>query len=130
MALAATTVALLGRWLLDPILGNYTPYIVLYASVAFSAIYAGFGPSMLATGLGLIGAAYWFTPPRGTFALSSVADLVATLAYLSVCTMISAAGEVGRRSKAKLNIAGEQLQQSEESVHAPEEAVEGLVQRR
>ncbi len=130
MAVAATTVALLGRWLLDPLLGNYTPCILLYASVAFSAIYAGFGPSMLATGLGLIGAAYWFTPPRGTFALSSVAHLVATLAYLSVCTMISAAGEVSRRSKAKLNIAVEKLQQSEESLHAAQEALEERVQQR
>src|SRR5207249_2310795 len=86
--------------------------------------------SMLATGLGLIGAAYWFTPPRGTFALSSVAHLVATLAYLSVCTMISAAGEVSRRSKAKLNIAVEKLQQSEESLHAAQEALEERVQQR
>ncbi len=123
-------VALLGRWLLDPFLGNYTPYILLYASVAFSAIYVGFGPSMLATLLGLIGAAYWFIPPRGSFALSSVAHLVATLAYLSVCTMISAAGERSRRSKSKLKTAIEKLQQSEESLCLAHEVLEGRVRQR
>ncbi len=45
-ALAVTALALLGRWLLDPFLGNYTPYILLYGAVALCAIYAGFGPSV------------------------------------------------------------------------------------
>ncbi len=63
LALAATALALLARSLLDPYLGNYTPYILLYGAVAVSAIYAGFGPSILATVLGLIGANYWFVPP-------------------------------------------------------------------
>ncbi len=63
MGFAATAICLLGRWLLDPFLGNFTPFITLYAAVAFSAIYAGFGPAILAAILGLIGADYWFVPP-------------------------------------------------------------------
>src|SRR5882672_9862950 len=73
VALAATAAALLGRSLLDPYLGNYTPYILLYGAVAVSAIYAGLGPSILAAVLGVIGANYWFVPPRGSWALASVA---------------------------------------------------------
>ncbi len=45
-AFAVTALALLGRWLLDPFLGSYTPYILLYGAVALCAIYAGFGPSV------------------------------------------------------------------------------------
>ena len=67
-ALAVTALALLGRWLLDPFLGNYTPYILLYGAVALCAIYAGFGPSVLSVILGLIGANYWFVAPRGSLA--------------------------------------------------------------
>jgi K+-sensing histidine kinase KdpD len=63
MAFAATALALLGRWLLDPFLGNYTPFITLYAAVALSAIYVGFGPALLATVLGLIGADYCTLSP-------------------------------------------------------------------
>lgn len=130
VALAATAAALLGRWLLDPFLGNYTPYILLYGAVAVSAIYAGFGPSILAALFGLIGANYWFVPPRGSLALASVAHLVATVTYLAVCILITAAGEMSRRSKAKLEIAVEKLQQSEEALRAAREELEKRVQHR
>src|SRR6266704_2719645 len=111
-ALAVTALALLGRWLLDPYLGNYTPYILLYGAVAVSAIYAGFGPTVLAALLGLIGANYWFVPPRGSLVLASMAHVVATVTYLAVCTLITAAGEMSRRAKAKLEIAVANLRQS------------------
>jgi PAS domain S-box-containing protein len=121
---------LLGRWLLDPFLGNYTPYILLYGAVALCAIYAGFGPSVLSVVLGLIGANYWFVAPRGSLALSSVTHLVATLAYLFVCTLITAAGETSRRSKAKLNTALQNLQRHDEALRAAHEGLEKRVQQR
>jgi PAS domain S-box-containing protein len=130
LALTATALALLGRWLLDPFLGIYTPYILLYGAVAVSAMYAGFAPSILATVLGLLGANYWFVPPRGSLMLTSTAHLVATGTYLGVCTLITAAGEMSRKSKAKLNIAVEQLQQSEEALRAAHEGLEKRVQQR
>ncbi len=130
VALAATALALLGRSLLAPYLGNYTPYILLYGAVALSAIYAGFDPSTLAALLGLIGANYWFVPPRGSLALASVAQLVATVTYLAVCTSITAAGEMSRRAKAKLEIAVENLRQSEEVLRAAHKGLEKRVERR
>src|SRR5207249_9922466 len=65
-----------------------------------------------------------------SLAVATVAHLVATVADLSACAMISAAGEVSRRSKAKLNTAVEKRQQSEESLHAAHEALEKRVQQR
>src|SRR6266704_3189299 len=130
MGFAATAICLLGRWLLDPFLGNFTPFITLYAAVAFSAIYAGFGPALLATILGLIGADYWFVTPRGSFPLSNVPHLVGTLTYLAVCVLIATAGEASRRSKAKLNSMVEKLQQSEEALRAAHEGLEKRVQQR
>src|SRR5258708_8091030 len=70
-ALAVTALALLGRWFLDPSLGNYTPYILLYGAVALCAIYAGFGPSILIVVLGLIGPNYWFVVPPCSLPLSN-----------------------------------------------------------
>ncbi len=129
-AFAVTALALLGRWLLDPFLGNYTPYIFLYGAVALCAIYAGFGPSVLSVVFGLIGANYWFVVPRGSLALSSVTHLVATLAYLFVCTLITVAGETNRRSKAKLNTALRNLQRSDEALRAAHEGLEKRIQQR
>jgi PAS domain S-box-containing protein len=129
-ALAATALALLGRWLLDPFLGDFTPFITLYAAVAWLAIYVGLGPSILSAILGLIGAAYWFVPPRGSFAVSSVPHVVGTITFLFVCALIVVAGEKARRSKAKLSAALERLQQSEEVLRAAHKGLEKHVQQR
>ncbi|PYV70799.1 MAG: hypothetical protein DMG96_30320 [Acidobacteria bacterium] len=94
------------------------------------AIYAGFGPSVLSVVFGLIGANYWFVAPRGSLALSSATHLVATLTYLFVCTLITAAGETNRRSKAKLNTALQNLQRSDEALRAAHEGLEKRVQQR
>jgi len=130
LALVATALALLGRWLLDPYLGNYTPYVLLYGAVAVSAIYAGFGPCILAVVLGLVGANYFFVPPRGSLVITSVAHLVATVTYLVVCSAITAAGEMSRRAKAKLHIAVENLRHSEEALRAGHEGLEKRVEQR
>jgi PAS domain S-box-containing protein len=131
VAVAATALALLGRWLLDPFLGDHTPYITLFAAVAFSAMYAGVGPSILATILGLIGSIYWFVPPRGSWVTWNVAAHgLASLIYVFVCMLITAAGEMSRRSKTRLNTAVEKLQHSEESLRAAHEALEKRVQQR
>src|SRR6266536_2791337 len=130
MGFAATAISLLGRWLLDPFLGNFTPFITLYAAVAFSAIYAGFGPAILATILGVIGADYWFVAPRGSFPLWNVPYLVGTLTYLAVCVLIATAGETSRRSKAKLNSAVESLRQNEKALQSDQDELETRVRSR
>ena len=130
IAVVATSISLLGRWLLDPFLGNFTPFLTLYAAVALAAIYAGFGPAILATVLGLIGADYWFVPPRESFLLYSMPHMVGTLTYLGVCTLIATAGEASRRSKAKLNRAVEQLQHKEEALQSAHDELEKRVRSR
>ena len=130
MALAATAICLLGRRLLDPLLGNFTPFITFYAAVAFSAIFAGFGPAILAAVLGLIAADYWFVSPRAAFPLSNVPHLVGTLTYLGVCILIATAGETSRGSKAKLSNAVESLRNSEEALRSAHEELEKRVQQR
>lgn len=129
-ALTATAVAVLGRWLLDPFLGNYSPYILLYGAVAISAMYAGFGPSILAAVVGLLASNYFFVPPRGSLALGSVQYLVATATYLGVSTLITAAGEMSRRAQRKLNTAVQRLKHSEETLRAAHEELEKRVQQR
>jgi PAS domain S-box-containing protein len=130
MALAATMISLVGRWLLNPFLGNFTPFITLYAAVALSAIYAGFGPAILATILGLIGADYWFLAPRGSLSLSNVPHLVGTLTYLAVCILIATAGEASRRSKAKLKSTVEKLRHNEEALRSAHNELENRVRSR
>ena len=54
-AIVATAMTLLLRWALNPILGDYVPYILLFPAVAFSAWYCGIGPSLLRVVLAAVG---------------------------------------------------------------------------
>jgi PAS domain S-box-containing protein len=129
-ALGLTVLGLLGRWLLNPSLHDFTPFITLYPAVAFLAIYVGLGPSIMAAILGAIGAAYWFVPPRGSFALSTVPHIVGTAIYFVVCGLIILAGEKSRKSATRLNAAFEKLQKSEQELRGAKQQLEKQVQHR
>jgi PAS domain S-box-containing protein len=103
IALVATAVALLLRGLLYPFLGNYTPFITLYPTVVFLAIYLGVGPSALAVVVGVIGATYWFAQPSSSFRANDLAaHVVGSLSFLVVSACIIAAGEATRRTQKRL----------------------------
>jgi PAS domain S-box-containing protein len=97
MGLAATVMALLFRKLLDPMLGDYTPYITFYPTVALLAMFAGLGPSVVSVILGVLGTTYWFVQPRNSLQL-----LVGTFSFLAASVCIIAAGEASRRLQRQL----------------------------
>jgi PAS domain S-box-containing protein len=103
IAVVATAVALLFRKLLDPVLGVYSPYITLYPAIVLLAMYVGPDSSALCAISGVIGATYWFVPPRASFAIANKpSHAVGTLVFLMVAACIIAAGEVSRRSQTRL----------------------------
>src|SRR5215469_8863896 len=53
---------------LQPFLQNYSVYLLFTLPVAVSAMCAGFGPALLASGLGVLLSDYFFLP-RGIFAV-------------------------------------------------------------
>ena len=129
-AVGAAALALACRRLLDPFLVEFTSFITLYVAVALCAIYVGLGPSIVAAALGMIGAAYGFVAPRGSFAPSSVAHIVGTLTYLVVCGLVIFAGETSRRSTAKVSASLENLQRREEDLRTTREQLEERVRQR
>lgn len=103
LAVVVTAAALLLRGILDPYLGNYTPFITMFPTVALLAAYVGLGPSALSVLLGLLGVTYWFVPPRHSFtAWEHPANLIATVVYLLFGAVMVAGGEWSRRSRIKL----------------------------
>jgi PAS domain S-box-containing protein len=109
ISLVATAVALLLRRLLDPILGDYSPFITLYPTIVFLAMYVGVGPSVASAIIGVLGVTYWFLQHRNLFHLSTPAHIAGSLIFLLVSASITAACEVGRRSQMRLRRAEEQL---------------------
>ncbi len=88
IAIAAVAVATLGRALLEPILGGSTPFITLFAAVAFAAWYGGRGPAWAATAFGAFAAAYFLFEPRYSFAIPRTEYQVGLAMYLIVCAFV------------------------------------------
>ena len=131
VAVAATAVALLLRWLLDPVLQDNFPFTTFYAAVLVLAIYVGFGPCLLAAALGWLAAMYWFVPPRGSWAVQSLqATLVASVLYATVSILTAVVGEISRRSKAKLVEALKKVKHQDEELRAAQEQLENRVRQR
>ena len=110
VAALVTLAALLVRLALNPLLGDYLPYITLFPAVAFCAWYCGIGPSILSVVLALIGARYWFIPPIHSLGTVGTAQAVGVLTFLVVSSGLVAMGEARRRSEEKLRAAQFELE--------------------
>jgi len=109
IAILATVVALLVRLALNPILGDYVPYILLFPAVAFSAWYCGLGPSVLSVVLGLLGTDYWFISPIHSFSILDKAQLVSIVAFVCVSAIIIIMAEANRRATEELQKSHDEL---------------------
>jgi signal transduction histidine kinase len=97
VALLATAVALLVRLGLNPLLGDYVPYITVFPAVAFCAWYCGVGPSILSGIVALLGVRYLFIAPVHSFRVHSMPQAVGILAFLLFSSVLVAMGEARRR---------------------------------
>ena len=111
-ALLATLLALLVRLALNPLLGDYVPYITFVPAVAFCAWYCGIGPSILSVVFALVAAQYWFIPPIHSLRVVGTAQVVGILAFLSVSGVLVAMGEGRRRREIALLAAQGKLEQA------------------
>jgi signal transduction histidine kinase len=122
--------AVFGRWLLDPALGDHVPYALVYAGVVFSAICLGLGPSLVASVIGLVSVNLLFLAPRRSLALSSLHEVSETLTYIGGCVLIVVVGEVTRRSKSRLQTANHKLALREEALRTFNQELEKRVRER
>jgi signal transduction histidine kinase len=107
-ALAITMMALVGRWLMVPVLGDHVPFALVYGAVVLSAMLLGLGPSIAASVMGIVCVRLFFAP-GGFFRISSVHELSETLTYIGGCFLITAAAEITRRSRERLKLANVEL---------------------
>lgn len=64
VAVAAVALATGARWLLDPALGNFYPFVTYYVAILAVALLASLWPSVVALILGAFAADFFFIPPR------------------------------------------------------------------
>lgn len=103
VALAALILAVAVRWFLDPILGDLTPTVTLYAAVAIAALIGGFRLAVPVALAGFLVCAYLFIPPRGQLDLTTARNLISLVAYLSICGIVIGLAEARRIAVERLD---------------------------
>lgn len=96
LGLVAVVLALLLRWVLDPVMGDALPLVTLFGAVAASVWLGGYRVAIPVTLVGYLACHYLFIPPRGHFNFTNSANLVGLVAYLFTCTLIIVFGEAAR----------------------------------
>jgi PAS domain S-box-containing protein len=94
VAVAATAAVVLLRWLLDPWMGYYLPFITLYGAVAAAVWYGGYRPALIATAVGYLACNYLFMEPRGSLTLLHSHHYIGLVLYLFTCSLIIGFGEL------------------------------------
>jgi signal transduction histidine kinase len=127
-ALALTAIALLGRWLLVPVLGDHVPFALVYGAVVLSSIYLGLRPAIASSVMGIVCVRLFFAPH--VFKISSVRELSETLTYIGGCVLITAAVEATRHSQNKLKAANRELEAQANQLRTLNEQLETRVEER
>ena len=96
LGLLAVAVAVLLRWILDPLMGDALPLVTLFGAVAAAVWLGGYRVAIPITLIGYIACHYLFIEPRGQFDVTDTANLVGLVAYLFTCTLIIVFGEAAR----------------------------------
>ena len=110
VALLAAALAILVRWALNPVLGDYLPYVTLFPAVAFTSWCCGVAPSVLLLAIGLLGVRYWFIPPTHSLFIPDVPQFIGMLTFASGAVAIIGIGEFVRRDSAALHKAQGELE--------------------
>ncbi|HJS19509.1 MAG TPA: PAS domain S-box protein, partial [Anaerolineales bacterium] len=98
MAFAATAAAIGLRMLLDPVLGEYVQYTLLFAAVAFSVWYGGLGPALFSAIFGYLGIS-WFIMDWQHILNPNAADLTGFVIFLFSTVIIMFLGSAMRRAQ-------------------------------
>src|SRR5215204_5013234 len=93
VAVLAIGMAFLVKLLLDPLIVQETPFLLIFGAIMISAWYGGLGPGLLATFAAGLATDYFFLPPTGSlsgFSLETVPLLVFLLEGTLVCLLVEA----------------------------------------
>lgn len=82
LAVISVLLAFLLRVLVDPWLGDQSPYLMFVVAVAVTGLYAGVRPALFATALATVVAYFCFVPPRYHWGFAGISDATGFGVYL------------------------------------------------
>jgi PAS domain S-box-containing protein len=93
-------------------------YVTFYPAVMLTAILAGIGPGLLATGLAVVAAAYWILPPHDAFLPMSPNDAVGLGIFSCMGVFMTVVAELYHRSRHRAAVYEKELAVREEQARA------------
>jgi signal transduction histidine kinase len=101
-AFAAVAAALVLRYLLNPVLGQQGPYLILTLPIVVAALYGGFGPAIFATVLGTSVGTYLFLGSAAGQNILAPGKITRTVLFLLIGISIALIGGRMRGSERRL----------------------------
>jgi PAS domain S-box-containing protein len=122
VALLATALALVCRFVLDPALGEHLPYVTFFVAVAFSMWYAGLASSLTTTLLGGLAALWFFVPPRLSLDIADLSHRVGLVTYAAVSLALVGFGQMMHRARLRAEDLAQSLRVTEERLNLAQQA--------
>jgi signal transduction histidine kinase len=102
IALAAATLAIVLRWMFDPLLGHVAFYVTVYVAVAFCSIVCGYAPAIVSAIVGFLGIFYFFVDPRYSLSPTRPSEIHGVVGWFFVCAVLIVLGENHRQQQFRL----------------------------
>ena len=103
VALLIGVLAVVFRWLLDPVLGHVAFYVTIYIAVTFCAVACGSMPAILSGFIGVLGILYWFVDPRHSLRLINSSEIHSLIGAFLVCAVLITLGHANGSKQLRLN---------------------------
>jgi PAS domain S-box-containing protein len=102
VAIASLVVAVLIRWLLEPLMDGSLPLVTIFGAVAAAVWVGGARPAIVVAVLGYFTCSYLFIEPRGSLDFAGRGQVVGLIAYLFTAFFIIAFGQTTRAAQARV----------------------------
>ncbi|MEO2092083.1 MAG: PAS domain-containing protein, partial [Gemmataceae bacterium] len=103
LAILIALLAVLIRYAMHPLLGEYAPYMVSLLATVFVAWYGGFGPGLVTLLLSGVATVYLFVPPRGAFDLDDLSKQFGLGMFLFTGLGVLVLGGLQRETRRRLH---------------------------
>ena len=100
VAVLAVGVAFGLKLLLDPLIVQDVPFLLVFGAIMVSAWYGGLGPGLLATVAAGLATDYFFLPPKGSFSWFGL-ETVPLLVFLAEGTLVCLLAEALRAARSR-----------------------------
>jgi len=127
VAVLVVGVAFAIKLLLDPLIAQDVPFLLVFGAIMVSAWYGGLGPGLLATAAAGLASDYFFLDPKGSFSGFSV-ETVPLLLFFLEGTLVCLLAEALRTARTRAEDSKLEAERHQERLRRSEEHFRSLVE--